>query len=139
MTTCAFCLAEREHRIAPNAVRKSTVTAWTKSLREFFAITTVSPLRNIVASCQRRKGEYRNLLLKLHQQGYLRARIDGTMLWLEEQVELDKKKRHTIECVIDRLRVKKRKSLQTGKSGGNVFETFRWLYYWSLPIWKNWS
>lgn len=42
-TTCAFCLAEREHRIAPNVVRKSTVTAWTKSLREFFAITTVSP------------------------------------------------------------------------------------------------
>jgi excinuclease ABC subunit A len=53
-----------------------------------------------------KKGEYRNLLLKLHQQGYLRARIDGTVFWLEEEVELDKKKHHTIECVIDRLRVK---------------------------------
>jgi excinuclease ABC subunit A len=53
-----------------------------------------------------KKGEFRNLLLKLHKQGYLRARIDGTLMWLEEDVDLDKKKRHTIECVIDRLRVK---------------------------------
>jgi len=52
------------------------------------------------------KGEYKNLLLKLQQQGYLRARIDGTLLWLEEEIELDKNKRHSIECVIDRLRVK---------------------------------
>jgi excinuclease ABC subunit A len=53
-----------------------------------------------------KKGEYKNLLLKLHQQGYLKARVDGTVLWLEEEIELDKKKKHTIECVIDRLRVK---------------------------------
>ena len=64
------------------------------------------PLEILSPLVKGKKGEYRNLLLKLHQQGYLRARIDGTMLWLEEQVELDKKKRHTIECVIDRLRVK---------------------------------
>ena len=34
-----------------------------------------------------KKGEYKNLLLKLHQQGYMRARIDGTLYWLEEAVE----------------------------------------------------
>ncbi len=53
-----------------------------------------------------KKGEYRNLLLQLRQQGYLRARIDGETYWLEEEVPLDKKKRHSIEAVIDRLRVK---------------------------------
>lgn len=53
-----------------------------------------------------KKGEYKNLLLKLHQQGYMRARIDGTLYWLEESVELDKKKRHSIECLIDRMRVR---------------------------------
>ncbi|MCF0247124.1 MAG: excinuclease ABC subunit UvrA, partial [Synergistes sp.] len=53
-----------------------------------------------------KKGEYKNLLLKLRQQGYMRARIDGTLYWLEEEVELDKKKRHTIDCLIDRMRVK---------------------------------
>jgi len=53
-----------------------------------------------------KKGEYRNLLIQLRQQGYLRARIDGEIYWLEEDVPLDKKKRHSIEAVIDRLRVK---------------------------------
>ena len=53
-----------------------------------------------------KKGEYKNLLLKLHQQGFMRARIDGTLYWLEEAVELDKKKRHSIDCLIDRMRVK---------------------------------
>ena len=64
------------------------------------------PLEILSPLVKAKKGEYKNLLLKLHQQGYLRARIDGTMFWLEEEVELDKKKRHSIECVIDRLRVK---------------------------------
>ena len=53
-----------------------------------------------------KKGEYKNLLLKLHQKGYMRARIDGTIYWLEEEVELDKNRRHTIECLVDRMRVK---------------------------------
>ena len=53
-----------------------------------------------------KKGEYKNLLIKLRQQGYLKARVDGTVLWLEEDIDLDKKKKHSLECVIDRLRVK---------------------------------
>jgi excinuclease ABC subunit A len=53
-----------------------------------------------------KKGEYRNLLLQLRSQGYMRARIDGETYWLEEEVPLDKKKRHSIEAVIDRLRIK---------------------------------
>lgn len=53
-----------------------------------------------------KKGEYKNLLLKLRQQGYMRARIDGVLYWLEEEVELDKNKRHKIDCLIDRMRVK---------------------------------
>lgn len=53
-----------------------------------------------------KKGEYKNLLLKLRQQGYLRARVDGALYWLEEGLDLDKNKKHTIECVIDRLKVR---------------------------------
>ncbi|MDO4952520.1 MAG: excinuclease ABC subunit UvrA [Synergistaceae bacterium] len=53
-----------------------------------------------------KKGEFKNTLQKLHKQGYLRARIDGDIVWLEEEVELAKNKRHTIECVIDRLKVR---------------------------------
>lgn len=64
------------------------------------------PLEILSPLVRGKKGEYKNLLLKLRQQGYLRARIDGTLFWLEEEVELDKKKRHSIECVIDRLKVR---------------------------------
>lgn len=53
-----------------------------------------------------KKGENKNLLIKLQQQGYLRVRVDGTVYFLEEEIPLDKKKKHTIECLIDRLRVK---------------------------------
>ena len=64
------------------------------------------PLEILSPLIKAKKGEYRNLFLKLRQQGYLRARVDGDLLWLEEDVQLDKKKKHTIECVIDRLKVK---------------------------------
>lgn len=64
------------------------------------------PLEILAPLIRGKKGEYKNLLLKLRQQGYLRARVDGTVYWLEENVDLDKNKKHTIECVIDRLRVK---------------------------------
>lgn len=53
-----------------------------------------------------KKGEFRNLIQQLRQQGYLRARIDGQLYWIEEEVLLEKNKRHTIECVIDRMKVR---------------------------------
>jgi len=53
-----------------------------------------------------RKGAYRKELEKLAQDGYVRVRIDGELLPLDEIPKLDKRKNHTIEVVIDRLLVK---------------------------------
>jgi excinuclease ABC subunit A len=53
-----------------------------------------------------RKGEYKKDLEKLARQGFLRARIDGVMRSLDEDIPLDKRKNHTIEVVVDRLLVK---------------------------------
>ena len=53
-----------------------------------------------------RKGEYKKDLEKLAKQGFLRARIDGTLCSLEGEIRLDKRKNHTIEVVVDRLLVK---------------------------------
>ena len=50
-----------------------------------------------------RKGEHRDLLSGARKSGYVRVRIDGTMYDLEDTPELDKKKKHTIEIVVDRL------------------------------------
>ena len=52
-----------------------------------------------------KKGEFKNLFAQTREKGYTRVRVDGAVLWLEEDIELDKKKRHSIEVVIDRLKV----------------------------------
>jgi excinuclease ABC subunit A len=53
-----------------------------------------------------RKGEFKKELEKLHKDGFIRARIDGQMRQLDEDIELDKRKNHTIEVVVDRLLIK---------------------------------
>ena len=53
-----------------------------------------------------RKGNYRKELQEKRSEGFVRARIDGKMLDLTEEIILEKKKRHTIEIVIDRLVIK---------------------------------
>ena len=53
-----------------------------------------------------RKGEFRKETEKLGQQGFTRARVDGELVNLEDDLQLDKRKNHTIEVVVDRLLVK---------------------------------
>ncbi|HVG39851.1 MAG TPA: excinuclease ABC subunit UvrA [Pyrinomonadaceae bacterium] len=53
-----------------------------------------------------RKGEFRKELEKLAKDGFLRARIDGELVSLDEEIRLDKRRNHTIEVVIDRLLIK---------------------------------
>ncbi len=53
-----------------------------------------------------RKGEYKKELEKFARQGFVRARIDGVLRALDEEITLDRRKNHTIEVVVDRLLVK---------------------------------
>ena len=53
-----------------------------------------------------RKGEYKKDLEKLARQGFVRARIDGVLRSLDDEITLDKRRNHTIEVVVDRLLVK---------------------------------
>ncbi len=53
-----------------------------------------------------RKGEYRKELEKFAKQGFVRARVDGVLRSLDEQIVLDKRRNHTIEVVVDRVLVK---------------------------------
>ena len=50
-----------------------------------------------------RKGEYKDLLEELRAEGFTRAKIDGELRLLEEEIELDKKFKHDIAVVVDRL------------------------------------
>ncbi len=53
-----------------------------------------------------RKGEYKDLLEQLRGEGFTRVKVDGEQRLLEEPIELDKKFKHTIEVVVDRLSMK---------------------------------
>ncbi|MBS1201887.1 MAG: excinuclease subunit, partial [Chromatiaceae bacterium] len=66
-----------------------------------------------------RKGEYHRLIAELHAQGFVRARIDGDLFELDDPPDLDIKKKHDIEVVIDRFRVRPDLRLRLSES----FET----------------
>jgi excinuclease ABC subunit A len=53
-----------------------------------------------------RKGEYKDLLEQLRGEGFTRVKVDGEPRLLDEEIELDKKFKHTIEVVVDRLTMK---------------------------------
>jgi excinuclease ABC subunit A len=53
-----------------------------------------------------RKGEYKDLLDHLRAEGFTRVKVDGEQRLLEEEIALDKKFKHTIEVVVDRLVMK---------------------------------
>ena len=54
-----------------------------------------------------RKGEHKGVFEDLRKAGYVRARVDGRVVDLDEEIELDRYKNHTIEAVVDRLIVRK--------------------------------
>ncbi len=53
-----------------------------------------------------RKGEYKDVLEELRRDGFTRVKVDGEQRLLEEEIVLDKKFKHTIEVVVDRLVMK---------------------------------
>ena len=53
-----------------------------------------------------RKGEYAKLFEEIGKEGFARVRVDGEIKELREKIELDKKKKHTVEVVVDRLVMK---------------------------------
>ena len=53
-----------------------------------------------------RKGEYTKLFQDFQKQGFVRVRVDGEVLELSDEIELDKNKKHNIEILVDRLVVK---------------------------------
>ncbi len=50
-----------------------------------------------------RKGEYKELLIQIQKQGFIRVRVDGILYEIEEEIPLEKNKKHTIEVVVDRI------------------------------------
>ncbi|MBR3524990.1 MAG: excinuclease ABC subunit UvrA [Lachnospiraceae bacterium] len=69
-----------------------------------------------------KKGRHEKVLERMKKSGYVRAEIDGSMYELEEDIELDKNVKHTIEVVVDRLVVKAGIEKRLADSVENVLE-----------------
>lgn len=63
-----------------------------------------------------RKGEHAQVFEQLRRDGFVRVRIDGTVAELDDLPDLDKKKKHTIDAVIDRFKVRDDLQLRLAES-----------------------
>ncbi|MGS2718034.1 excinuclease ABC subunit UvrA [Eionea flava] len=63
-----------------------------------------------------RKGEHAHVFEQLRRDGFIRVRIDGTVVDLDDTPPLDKKKKHTIEVVVDRFKVREDLQLRLAES-----------------------
>ncbi len=80
-----------------------------------------------------RKGEYHALIADLKQQGFLRVRVDGTVYELDDVPELEPNKKHSIEVVVDRfkvrddIRLRLAESFETALHLANDMATVAWM------------
>ncbi len=89
-----------EHDIALEASTISQMVDQVMQLSSDYRLMLLAPV------VSNRKGEHVQLLETLKRQGYLRARIDGEVYELDEPPKLDLRKKHSIEVVIDRFKVR---------------------------------
>ncbi len=81
-------------------ISQQTVQQMVDQVANLPAETRIQVLAPLVRS---RKGEYTRLFEDMRRKGYVRVRVDGEVRDLEEEITLDKKKKHSIEVVVDRL------------------------------------
>ena len=99
-----------DHNIELNAQTVSQMVDQLIESHDEQAIMILSPI------ISERKGEHLHVFQNLQANGFIRARIDGLVTDLDSAPKLDKNKKHTIEVVIDRLRVKKESSQRIAES-----------------------
>ncbi|MCH8553048.1 MAG: excinuclease ABC subunit UvrA [Natronospirillum sp.] len=73
---------------------------------QIMALPEGSKLMLLAPVIKERKGEHLHVFEQLQAQGFVRVRVDGRVFDLDELPELDKKRKHTIEAVVDRFKVR---------------------------------
>ena len=85
----------------------------------------------LARKAENRKGEFRELFEEARKAGFVRVRIDGLIERLEDVAALDKKKKHTIELVIDRVTIDAADRARADRLGRGGGEGGRRLACWS--------
>ncbi len=81
-------------------ITRQTVSHMVDEVAKFKTKTKFQVLAPLVSG---RKGEHREVFEQARKQGFVRARVDGEVVGLDETPKLNKKKKHSIEIVVDRL------------------------------------
>jgi len=89
-----------------NCGRKVGKQSAQQIIDEILKLPSGTKLMLLAPLVQNRKGEHKDVLADAQKRGFSRARIDGKIKTLEERIELDKKSKHDIELVVDRLVLK---------------------------------
>ena len=84
-------------------ITQQTVTQMVDSIMELPQGTKIQLLAPVIKG---RKGEHQQVLSHIRKDGYVRVRVDGQVLSLDEDITLEKNKKHTIEVVVDRIVIK---------------------------------
>ena len=84
-------------------IEKQTIDQVVDSLLELEEGTKIQIFAPIVRG---RKGEFVKLLETFAKEGFVRARIDGEIVELTDDIEIDRKKKHNVDIIVDRLVIK---------------------------------
>jgi excinuclease ABC subunit A len=94
------------HPHCPSCGRPITPQTAEQIVDQILALPEGSRVQLLAPMVRGRKGEYQKLFEQAMKDGYARVRVDGEMRDLREKITLDKKRKHTVEIVIDRLVLK---------------------------------
>ncbi len=75
----------------------------TQIVDQVLTLPSGSKIQVLAPVVRGRKGEYRQIFTQMRKEGFVRARVNGKLRELDEPIELDKNRKHTIEVVVDRL------------------------------------
>ena len=116
-----------EHDLPMVAQTISEMVDTVKALPEGSALMLLGPV------VRERKGEYTHLFEQMQSQGFVRARVDGEIIELDDPPKLDKKKKHTIEVIVDRFKIREdlgnrlAESFETALRLGSDIATLTWM------------
>ncbi|HLC76064.1 MAG TPA: excinuclease ABC subunit UvrA [Candidatus Peribacterales bacterium] len=107
---CSICGKELKRQSA------SEITQTISEMPEGSKVLLLAPV------VQDRKGEHTKILEAVKREGFVRMRVDGAIMTVDEEITLDPKKKHTIEIVVDRLIIKDMGRQQSAESDERLGE-----------------
>lgn len=96
-----------------NCLQAQTIS---QMVDQVLTLPTDTRLMLLAPVVKERKGEHRQLLESLQTQGFIRARVDGEIIMLDDPPPLDLYKKHTIEVIVDRFKVRDDLQLRLAES-----------------------